>query len=174
MLSRKNFLQLASAISLAPISSAVFAQGGSISFAPTSSLGAATAVPTMTDGILIALGLMLVVIALRAFQGQQASQKFLSVLILGGGLLVGGLGVDRTLATQSPVTPTENECTQGGTVALNEGFRSGNKFTNNCPAAMTITAYNLPCPGVDVVQVTPVGTSIESGVTVDINYCGPT
>lgn len=174
MLFRKQVLRLTTAISLAPASAVVFAQPGSISFAPTSSLGSATAVPTMTDGILIALGLMLVVIALRAFQGQLASQKFLSVLILSGGLLVGGLGVDRTLATQSPVTPSENECTQGGTVALESSFRLGNQFTNGCPAAMTITAYNLACPSVDQVEVTPVGTSIEPGVTVGINYCGAT
>jgi len=168
----KKLFRLAPALALAPVSSAVFAQaGGSISFAPTSSLGAATAVPAMTDGLLIALGLMLIVIAIRAYQGRLAYQKFLSVLILGGGLLVGGLGVDRTLATQVPVTPSENECTQGGTVALESSGRSDNKFSNACDAAMTITAYNLGCgPGLEV-EVTPVGTSIEPGVTVGINYC---
>ena len=172
MLFRNQLARFAPALALAPFSSAVFAgPGGSISFAPTSLLGAATAVPTMTDGLLIALGLMLVVIAVRAVKGQLAYQKFLGVLLLGGGLLVGGLGVDRTMATQVPVTPSENECTQGGTVALEFSGRSDNKFSNGCDAAMTITAYNLGCgPGLEV-EVTPVGTSIEPGVTVGINYC---
>ena len=176
-----KFLKLASTLAFTALSPIVFAQSATISYAPTSSLlppGAApappvmaTPVPTMTDGLLIALGLLLAVIAIRALKGQLVHQKILSVLLLGGGLLVGGLGVERSFATQVPVVPVANECEVGGTAALESAGRSDNKFTNSCEEAMTITAYSLGCGEAEEVEVTPVGTSIEPDETVSINYC---
>ena len=176
-----KFFKLTSTLAFTALSPLVLAQGATISYAPTASLlpigGApppvmAASIPTMTDGLLIALGLLLAVIAIRALKGQLVHQKILSILLLGGGLLVGGLGVERSFATQVPVVPVADECEVGGIAPLDFPSRSDNRFTNSCEVAMTITEYSLGCDEGTEVEVTPVGTSIEPEETVNINYCG--
>ena len=172
-----KFFKITSTFAFTALSPIVFAQTPTISYAPTSSLlpggsGASViAVPTMTDGLLIALGMLLAVIAIRALKGQMVHQKILSILLLGGGLLIGGLGVERSFATQVPVVPVADECEVGGTATLESAGRSDNEFTNGCDVAMTITAYSLGCDEGFEVEVTPIGTSIEPEETVNINYC---
>lgn len=140
---------------------------GSVSYAP----GVAAQVPTMTDGLLITLGLLLMVIAARTFAANRNYQKIASIALLGGGLAVGGLGVERTLATQAPVTPSGSECSNGGSTVIQEVFRSDTQFTNGCPNVMTITGYDLPCTEGDLIDRAPVGTSVNPDETISLSYC---
>ncbi|GHD23284.1 hypothetical protein GCM10007052_35830 [Halioglobus japonicus] len=58
----------------------------------------AAPIPVMDSVLFIVLGLVLVVIAMRFVQKSKGAQKLLSIAVLGTGLLVGGLGAERTIA----------------------------------------------------------------------------
>lgn len=74
-------------------------------------------VPAMSETMLIALGVLLVVMAMRFMRESKGALKSVVGAVFISGLLMGGYGIDRTLAT-GELTVTGNECTQGG----NQGF----------------------------------------------------
>ncbi|GAB3319344.1 midcut-by-XrtH protein [Haliea atlantica] len=101
------------------------------------------AVPTLGTTALIALGGLLAIIALRAFRGGAAGRAA-AVALFSAGLISGGLGVERSLATSSFSVTSAGDCETGGTYAMYE--RGGNIFTNDCPNPMRILGYRFQNP----------------------------
>lgn len=165
------------ALGLAFLSPAALAgtQSGIVTYLPSSLLGAATAVPTMSGNILIALGLIMAVIALR-FLGGRAQQKALSLTILGAGLAIGGLGVQETLATSS-IYVSNDECNTGGSQPIIELGRYS-YFTNQCDVPVTLVSTVLNCPNgyapapgaANGTELAPQG---QEGSQVQLAYCQP-
>ncbi|MFT4521019.1 MAG: hypothetical protein ACI9JM_003430 [Halioglobus sp.] len=104
----------------------------------------ATAVPALSNPLLIALGLLLVVLAARTLHANKGAQKFLSVALMAGGLAIGGVGVDRAVA-QGAVSyifgPEDRGCEDVESVGYNRLF-SGNSVVNNCDDTATVTAFS--------------------------------
>jgi len=100
----------------------------------------AVPVPTMTENLLIALGLLLMVFAFRALRNRQGAQKLLSLLLLGGGVAIAGLGVERTMAVDAggTVTAEGSPCTTSGPLPVY--YPEGGEWTleNTCPNDITI------------------------------------
>jgi len=74
----------------------------------------ATSVPTLSGILLIVLGMLLAVIAFRTLPNNEGAQRLLSILVLGGGLIISGVGVDRTLAVPDTLPASGGVCTQAG------------------------------------------------------------
>jgi exosortase sorting signal-containing protein len=126
---------------------------------------AATAVPTLSQNLLIALGLLLAVIALRTLQRQQGAKKLLGLVILGSGMAIGGAGIERTIASGTSI-PNGDICTAGGKVPYFAQFEN-QIFSNFCPNDMVITNYEMApnqfCSDLDVSSSgCPVGTVLAA------------
>ena len=65
--------------------------GTSVTIGPVDA--ASVAVPTMSSSLMIGLGLLLAIIALRALKQYGGAAKVLCLAIFGGGLVVGGIGI---------------------------------------------------------------------------------
>lgn len=105
--------------------------------------GALVGVPTLGTSALIALGVLLAIVALRASRGSGAGRAA-AVVLFSAGLVSGGLGVERTLATSSFSVTSEGDCETGGSYVM--FARGGNIFTNDCPNAMRILGYEFDNP----------------------------
>lgn len=105
--------------------------------------GSLAAVPTLGTSALIALGVLLAIIALRASRGGSAGRAA-AVALFSAGLISGGLGVERTLATSSFSVTSEGDCETGGRYLMTT--RGGNIFTNDCPNPMRILGYSFENP----------------------------
>ena len=131
----------------------------------------ATPVPTTPDVLLIVLALLLVVIAVRALQSAGGIQKLLSLAVLGGGLILGGMGVENTIATVEVLTiPDEGMSCEGGESNGYWAYHDGStQVTNNCEDDLTIdSATSEGCLPEEI--VIPSAT-IEAGATVVAPYC---
>jgi hypothetical protein len=108
---------------------------------------AATQVPTLSGYLLIVLGLLLAVIAFRTLRSNRGAQKILSILVLGGGLIISGIGVDRTLATAGPIIETAEgtDCTAGGDIRYGADEGPTN-LLNGCGNSLVISdIYSEDC-----------------------------
>lgn len=134
----------------------------------------ATAVPTLTPAIMIALGGMLAVIGLRVLRQHGGAQKVVSVALLAGGALVGGFGVDRTLATGA--VPLSNADCDAATITVNYQRNvtdQQNAVSNQCGRDLQVKEYPFSCPELSVFidNGAPVGTVIPDGAEQTVGYC---
>lgn len=158
-------------LTLAPVSHA--GTPGGVVLGPAS----ATAVPTLSPPILIALGVVLAIIALRVLRHNGGAQKIVSVVLLGGGVLLGGFGVERTLAT-SAATLADATC-DTATITVNlqnlRGISSAENTVNNqCGRDLRIVEYTFSCSPPDIFRDNgaPVGTIIPDGAEQRVGFCG--
>tara|TARA_R110002110_G_scaffold415816_1_gene656594 strand:- start:4221 stop:4760 length:540 start_codon:yes stop_codon:yes gene_type:complete len=137
-LSRKHFAVLIAGIPalLAAPASLAGGPGVIVDFGP----GALAGVPTLGTSALIALGVLLAIVALRASRNGSAGRAA-AVALFSAGLISGGLGVERTLATSSFSVTSQGDCETGGSYQMFE--RGGNIFTNDCPNPMRILGYTF-------------------------------
>ena len=158
-------------LALAPVSHA--GTPGGVILGPAS----ATAVPTLSPAILIALGVVLAVIALRVLRNNGGAQKIVSIALLGSGVLLGGFGVERTLAT-SAATLADADC-DTATITVNlqnlRGISSAeNTVSNQCGRDLRIVEYTFSCSPPDIFRDNgaPVGTIIPDGAEQRVGFCG--
>lgn len=133
-------------------------------------------VPTMSHNLVIAMALLLAVIGFRFLRQRDARQKLLSVLLLGGGVLLGGFGVERSLAITAPTVPPDDPACAGGTTSLDtlSGPFIGVVIFNGCTStALRVEGYrNMPClPGEQIVKDAGIGAIIPPGGSATTNYC---
>jgi hypothetical protein len=103
----------------------------------------AAPVPTLSGYLLIVLGLLLAVIAFRTLRNNRGAQKILSVLVLGGGLIISGIGVDRTLATPQTVSAQGAVCNADGPINY---FPGGSRALQNlCNNSIEIKGFSSGC-----------------------------
>lgn len=169
----KQRLMLAAA--LLPLSSGALAgtPSATVTYLP-SSLVSATAVPAMSNSLLIVLGLLLAVIAFRTLKGRAGYQKALSVVLLGGGLVVGGMGVERTIATTS-VYAGKGGCESGDTISFDANNPSDNRsvyFYNECKGPVTLVDIRVRCnPGWTYMPEAPEGTKVDAQSSAQLPWC---
>ena len=99
-----------------------------------------TPVPTLTDNLLIVLGLLLAVVAVRVLRSQRSAQKFLSIVLLGSGLLIGAIGVDRSIASVLGVVAMGDVCTQAGPIDYNPDAPIS--LQNGCTVDIEIKSFS--------------------------------
>tara|TARA_R110001599_G_scaffold3596_4_gene19838 strand:- start:20065 stop:20634 length:570 start_codon:yes stop_codon:yes gene_type:complete len=157
-------------LALAPVSHA--GTPGGVILGPAS----ATAVPTLTPSTLIALGVVLAVIALRVLRQNGGAQKIVSIALLGSGALLGGFGVERTLAT-SAATLADATC-ETATINVSfgnlRGFNSSENTVNNqCGRDLQVVEYTFTCGQMGTFNDNgaPVGTVIPDGAEQSMGYC---
>lgn len=134
-----------------------------------------TAVPTMSDGLMIGLGLLLAMIALRALKQYGGTARMMCLAVFGGGLAISAIGVDNSMATYSGVSSESSAC-DGGTETIVTGRPyDANYLQNHCAGAIQVKSYDLPCPAsVQIKSGGDVGTIIAPEETVELNICpGP-
>lgn len=108
----------------------------------------ATSVPTLSSSLLIVLGILLAVVAFRTLRSNNNAQKLLSILVMGGGLVLGGFGVDRVIADLGPVTISEGACSAETMIPYNTaGNAEIRALQNDCPGPMEVKGFATPhCP----------------------------
>ena len=144
--------------------------GGTVTLGPASP----TAVPAMTPAMMVGLGLLLAVIALRVLRKSGVAQRVMSFLLLGSAGVVGGLGVERTIATNTLETGG-SDC-NSPTIVLTYAQveeRPDTVVTNGCSIDLEIVGYDLTCPDGYVFNDngSPVGTIVPAGESVPSAYC---
>jgi hypothetical protein len=112
------------------------------------------AVPTMSNGLMVVLGVVLAVVAWRFLKNSSALQKVVSAVLLGGGLLVGGAGIESTQATGTFIYDDNSIC-EGATTEpfqfINErpdenSFGSGASIKNGClETSLEVLEYQSSC-----------------------------
>ncbi len=130
-------------ISLIGVSSLVQAQAQAItSGVSLQPVASAAAVPALGSGLLIVLGLLLAVIAARTLRSDKTAQKLLSVAVLGGGLMLSGLGVDRALAAIaiSEAIISGDGCTNPHVIPYTSDS-TDTMLINECPNSMKIEGF---------------------------------
>jgi hypothetical protein len=103
----------------------------------------ATSVPALSGNLLIVLGLLLAVIAVRTLRNNRGAQKLLSILVLGGGLIISGIGVDRTLAVSPTVFATGAVCNADGPISYSPA--GDVTLQNNCSNSIEIKSFSASC-----------------------------
>lgn len=154
--------------------SAGIASGGSITLGPAS----VTAVPALTPAMMIGLGILLAVIAVRVLRKSGFAQRVASLLLIGGAGVVGGLGVERTIATHVLNTSDAvgGDCDSATIVVEYQGRVDGrfdSNLTNSCSIDLEILDYDLLCSdGASFNDNgSPVGTIVAEGEQVPVAYC---
>lgn len=181
MLALDRFYRLSvlAALVLAPSLASAGVPSASVIVGPPSATAAAAAaavvaVPTLTDSLLVVLGLLLIVVAVRTLQSQRGAHKLLSVLVLGGGLVVGGVGVERAVASIT-VTASGDVCTADGSIPYDPGVYSS--LGNGCPNIIEIKEFMEPEETSCVLDYDSAGCAVgdqlaaKDGETID--FCGP-
>ena len=134
------------AASLLAVPSLVHAGGNSIvTVGPL-----ATPVPTASGYLLIVLGLLLAVIAFRTLRNNQGAHKLLGILVLGGGLVISGIGVDRTIAgnIQQTLPVEEAACTSDTDLQYNSQRDVDVTLENKCGNLIEIKGFSTTrCSG---------------------------
>jgi hypothetical protein len=132
--------------SMVALPSLAQAGGGNAAFNITfgaAAAGSVNAVPVLSNTLLIALGLLLVVVAVRTLHANKGAQKFLSVALMAGGLAIGGFGVDRTIADPVPfvfgTVEGDLPCEDDAEVEYNP--RDAGTVINNCDTPATVTPF---------------------------------
>ncbi|EED36025.1 hypothetical protein NOR51B_1973 [Luminiphilus syltensis NOR5-1B] len=123
----------------------------------------------MSSGVLIALGIVLAVVAIRVLKHSAINQRIAGAVVLGGGLLAVGLGVQDTLATGTFLNVSGNSCSSTSTINVMSStiLEEGNSIENQCSIDIEIKSYDFTCtpPSVFVDDGAPVGTIIAAGAT---------
>jgi hypothetical protein len=134
----------------------------------------ATAVPAMTPAMLVALGLLLAVIALRVLRQSGVAQRVLSVCLLGTASVLGALGVERSVATGA-IGLSGGDC-ESATIEVRyqrDIEDDENAVENQCGRDLQILSYNFACfpdaPFDD--NGSPVGTVVPDGEITPLGYC---
>ncbi|HBO12920.1 MAG TPA: hypothetical protein DD491_09070 [Halieaceae bacterium] len=169
----RNTIVLITAICAPSLALAGGGGSGTVTLGPASP----TAVPAMTPAMMVGLGLLLAVIALRVLRQSGAAQRVMSFLLLGSAGVVGGLGVERTIATNTLETGG-SDC-NSPTIVLTYAQveeRPDTVVTNGCTIDLEIVGYNLSCPGGYTFNDngSPVGTVVPAGDSVPSAYCEST
>ena len=174
-LSRKVSAALAFAIAAMP--SIALAGTPTVVVGPVAAAAGAAAVPTMTGSLLIALGALLAVVAVRFLRQKGLQQKVMSLLVLGSGLIIGGLGVQETQATSVTVSVESSACS-GSTVSINpgrgDGFDSSAQLFNDCESAsIQVKSYEgYPCTTEQLIdQGAGPGAVVAAGANALLSYC---
>lgn len=178
-ISRQTILALG--ILLAPVAS--FASVPSqlwVSYAPQ-----ATAVPALGGGFLLALGFLLVAIATRSLRAAKTG-KLLSVILLGCGLAVVGIGVEKTYAAlfYDLEIGVDHNSQCGDSMMFYHGMTGATRMINSCPEDVVVTGYNwtvgsndqTPAPPGCPLDTSscPVGTTVPSGGNCVLASCPQT
>ena len=168
-----SVLALSAISSLASASSTMSFAYSVFAAAPASpaAVGPATAVPVTSDALLMVLAVLLAVIAIRALQSANGIQKVLSLAVLGGGLILGGVGVENTIAG-IPILeiPDEGVPCDGGESSIYYPFHNGTLLlTNNCEDDLTIDS--VTSDGCTPDNIVIPNAIIEAGATEAVPYC---
>ncbi len=140
--------------------------------------GSAQAVPVLANGLLIALGILLAVVAFRFFSTNQGLRRMMCVAVMAGGGLLASWGVEKTVASVLvlPVPGEDPICTSGGTYALDTQSQGAPvEIENQCESAtLEVLSYeNLNCQnGIETIDA-DVGDTIAPGATATTNFCRP-
>ncbi|QFU74849.1 hypothetical protein EY643_03870 [Halioglobus maricola] len=70
----------------------------------------AVPVPVMDSLLLVVAGLLMVAIAVRFLRSNKNAQKLMSICVLGAGLVITGIGADRTIAAVTIDYPLAPDC----------------------------------------------------------------
>ncbi|QFU74852.1 hypothetical protein EY643_03885 [Halioglobus maricola] len=129
----------------------------------------AVPVPVMDSVMLLAVGLLLMVVAIRFLRHSKASQKIMSIALLGAGLVLGGAGAERTVAALYADFPIAPNC-EGVDIVLN-GLEPS-QVVNDCDTAQDIdTIATDITPGGDLCYVVVLAPENEgtcmSGLTLE-------
>lgn len=136
---------------------------GSISFIPTS-----VGVPTLSNSMLVVLGVLMAVIAVRVIRsGSGAMNKLAGAILVIGGVMSGGYGIDNTLASGS-ITVSGSACSTGDTLSFPAMY--SNSFSNACPNSVSITRIETPCKE-PVTGTCKVGRVVASQASCQLPYC---
>jgi hypothetical protein len=131
---------------------------GYVSFVPTN-----VGVPTLSNSMLVLLGVLMAVIAVRVIRsGSGAMNRLAGAVLVIGGVISSGYGIDSTLASGS-VTVSGSACTTGDTRSFPPNY--SNTFFNECSTSVSITSIELPC------QEPVTGTCKVGGVVGAKNSC---
>jgi hypothetical protein len=120
----------------------------------------------------------LAVIALRVLRQSTKAQKVASIALLGGGILLSGFGVERTLATGA-ATLAEATCDTATIevryAPLRGFFSPENAVNNQCGRDLRVMEYTFDCTetGIFDDNGAPVGTVIPDGAEQALGYCNP-
>ncbi len=127
--------------------------------------------PTLSNSTLILLGVLMAVIAVRVIRsGKGTMNRMAGILLVTGGLLSSGHGIESTLAGAANVTISGANCSTGGT----SQFPPFSIFTfnNQCLTALLITDISLDCT-VIIPGTCTVGEVVEPGQECQLPSCGP-
>ncbi len=141
----------------------------------------AVAVPAISSGLALALGVLLAVVGYRFLRHRPAYQKTLCLAVLAGGTLLSAWGVNRTTAgIIGVIVPVEDPVCSSGTIALPHylGGYTTVPITNNCASTtLEVQSYEgleVYCAEEDQIVIDAgVGDRIEPGQTASSNYCPP-
>jgi hypothetical protein len=102
------------------------------------------AVPLLGDVALLALGVLLIVVALRTLQANKGIQKLFSVALLGAGLVLGGIGGERASALVASgfvigENPSDLECAGVTDQSFPLYHNDTAIVTNNCQVPGEVT-----------------------------------
>lgn len=137
---------------------------GYVSFIPTN-----IGVPTLSNSMLVLLGVLMAVIAVRVIRsGSGAMNKIAGTVLVIGGVISSGYGIDSTLASGS-ITVTGSACTTGDTRSFPPTY--SNTFFNECSGSVTITEIELPCKEI-VTGTCKVGGIVGAKNSCQLPFCG--
>lgn len=137
-------------------------------------MGSGPTIPTMSQNMMIALGVLLAVIGLRFLQQKGGAQKMLSLLLLGGGLTLGGFAVEKTQATDAGFSDGGTACGGGQESQSIRDPIGGGLLFNSCSATdLVVVAYNgYPCSASEQIKANAdVGDTIRVGESGTLNRC---
>lgn len=180
-LNRKCVFSLALGAALLPSAALAGTPSPIVVVGPPGGAGAASAanaVPALSNGLLLALAVLLAVVAIRFVRQKGVQQKVMSLLLLGGGLILGTLGVQDTKATNVTVSVESSACT-GATVSISpsrgDGFSDSGEFYNSCAEAsvMIVSYQGYPCSAGAMIHTDlPPGTVVPAGASnLTLSYC---
>lgn len=113
----------------------------------------ASAIPTLSESMIIILGLLLVVVSFRVAQQKDGSARRFMFGLLGAGLLIFGLGSGKLIQSANAgiaVVTSALSILQGGTAPIIPS--SVNNFPNNSGVTQKIDSITLPanCPNSNI------------------------
>lgn len=136
--------------------------------------GSAVGIPTLTPTMTIALGLLLIVVGMRFLKQHGGAQKVLSLLLMGGGLALGLVAVERPQASSFGFFEGSTAC-NGGQQSIGPGSAFADiDLENGCNATnLTIVAYdNYPCTAAEQIKSdADIGDTIRPGEFGRLNRC---
>lgn len=136
--------------------------------------GTGPSIPTMSQNLAIAMGVLLAVVGLRFLKQKGGAQKMLSLLLLGGGLTLSGVGIDKTQATDAGFSDGSTACGGGQeSQSIRDPFGGGTLFNSCSATSLLVVGYSgYPCPPEEQITANAdVGDVIPAGGTGTLNRC---